>query len=773
MTLLSRIFGKTPASSDAPTTPKPEAPVEAPPRPDPAAHAREEEANLSQLISAGDMAAVGQWVLEGSSTRVRQMAARSITDPEQLRELIRATRHGKDKTVHRILTDKRDELLAAERRALQQQADLDAAAAAIARHAERPFDTSYAATLGQLEVRWRAVEPHATPELQREVTQHLERAREAFERHRQSLEAEAEQQRAAALAAEEARRQRELEAQATAEAAAEQARIREAEREAEREAARAKRAADDAEVRHLLGLLRQAQAALDHGGTARAARLREAIAVKLPQAPALPEWYARQLQQIDDKLEELKDWKTFRVAPKQAELVERMQSLVGADISPEELARQIRKLRDEWRTLHRGAGEEPTPEWQQFDAAAERAYEPCREHFARQAEQRKENQQRREALLERLATFAAEQDGEQPNWSLIRQVIFEARQEWQQYAPVDQSVVKALQARFHALLHDLQARLDAEYTRNVQAKRDLIARAAALVTVEDTRQAIDETKSLQRAWKVVGPVPRQQDNALWEEFRRNCDAVFERSTQEWAAHGAALEANQTRASAVCDELERLAGLPAESLLPAIKQLDELCNEFESLELPRASARDLRQRFNRATDRCAEAIRGHREAAARRGWTDLFDAAAQVRAYALATVLGQSPDACEALWDSAASAVAGLEHAPKGTRALLEQQLEKVAAGATSADLAANEAALRLLCIRAELISDTPTPPEDLPLRREYQMQRLVASMGRGERATATDLEGLALEWLAVGPVEAAVHDALFVRFERCRVGTRP
>jgi len=772
MTLISRLFGKAPASSDAPTTPKMEVPVEAPPRPDPAARAREEEANLSQLISAGDMAAVGQWVLEGSSTRVRQMAARSITDPEQLRELIRATRHGKDKTVHRILTDKRDELLAAERRAQQLQADLEAAAAAIARHAERPFDTSYAATLGQLEARWRAVESHATPELQHEVAQHLERAREAFERHSQALEAEAEQQRAVALAAEEARRQREFEAQAAAEAAAEQARIREAEREAEREAARAKRAADEAEVRHLLGLLRQAQAALDHGGTARAARLREAIAEKLPQAPALPEWYARQLQQIDDKLEELKDWKTFRVAPKQAELVERMQSLVGADISPEELARQIRKLRDEWRTLHRGAGEEPTPEWQQFDAAAERAYEPCREHFARQAEQRKENQQQREALLERLATFAAEQDGEQPNWSLIRQVIFEARQEWQQYAPVDQSVVKALQARFHALLHDLQARLDAEYARNVQAKRDLIARAAALVTVGDTRQAIDETRSLQRAWKVVGPVPRQQDNALWEEFRRNCDAVFERSTQEWAAHGAALEANQARASAVCDELERLAGLPAESLLPAIKQLDELCNEFESLELPRAAARDLRQRFNRATDRCAEAIRGHREAAARRGWTDLFDAAAQVRAYALATVLGQSPEARDALRESAASAVAGLEHAPKGTRALLEQQLERVAAGATSADLAVNEAALRLLCIRAELISEAPTPPEDLPLRREYQMQRLVASMGRGERATATDLDGLALEWLAVGPVEAAVHDALFARFERCRSGAR-
>jgi hypothetical protein len=202
----------------------------------------------------------------------------------------------------------------------------------------------------------------------------------------------------------------------------------------------------------------------------------------------------------------------------------------------------------------------------------------------------------------------------------------------------------------------------------------------------------------------------------------------------------------------------------------LKQLDELRAEFESLDLPRATARDLRQRFKRASDRCAEAVHRHREAAARRGWTDLFAAAAQVRAYALATVLGRSPDDRESLRASAAAAVTELAHAPKGTRAILEQQMDAIGAGAVSADLAANEAALRLLCIRAELLTDADTPPDDLPLRREYQMQRLVASMGRGERATPADLDDLALEWLAVGPVEPAVHDALFARFERCRHG---
>jgi hypothetical protein len=734
------------------------------PRPDPTARAREEEASLSQAIAAGDMAAVGQWVLEGSSTHIRQVAAHAIADLDQLRDLIRATRHGNDKAVHRILTTARDAQLAATRRIRQQQAEVDAAAAAIAEHAERPCDASYAARLAQLEAQWRTVAPHAAPDVERQVDRHLERAAAVLELHVQALAARAEEQRVAALAAEAARRQRELKAQAAEAAAAGQARMRETERQAEQ----AKRAADAAAVRSLVGLLRQAEAALGHGGTARAARLRGLIVDRLPQAPALPEWFERKLQQLDTRLDELKDWKTFRVAPKRSELIERMQSLVGAEISPEELARQIRRLRDEWRTLHRGAGEEPTPEWQQFDATAARAYEPCRVHFARQAEQRKENQAKREALLERLTAFAAGQSGEQPDWRLIRQVIVEARQEWQQYAPVDQSVAKALQERLHALLDELQARLDAEYARNVQAKRDIVGRAAALATLADTRQAIDEAKRLQQAWRTVGIVPRYQDNVLWEEFRQHCDAVFQRSAQEWAAQGNALAANQAQAIGLCEELESIAGLTDEPLLAAAKQLDDRRARFESLDLPRASARELRQRFRRAHDRCSDALRRRREAAAQRGWDDLLAAAALVRAYALATVRDGAPDECEASRASAASAVAGLEHAPKAPRAILEQQLDKAAKGTLSADFAANEAALRMLCIRAELIADIESPPEDQPLRREYQMQRLVASMGRGERPTPADLDTLMLEWLAAGPVDATVHDALFARFRRCR-----
>ena len=207
-----------------------------------------------------------------------------------------------------------------------------------------------------------------------------------------------------------------------------------------------------------------------------------------------------------------------------------------------------------------------------------------------------------------------------------------------------------------------------------------------------------------------------------------------------------------------------------STIPSERAEVNIITAVEATTAARVMAvrRELRQRFRQASDHCAQAVRREREDAARRGWNDLFAAAAQVRAYAVASAQGAPAEECEALRSAAAATVADLAHAPKGTRALLEQQLDGIAAGRVSTDLAANEAALRLLCIRAELIADRETPPEDLERRRDYQMQRLVAAMGKGERPTPADLDELSREWLAVGPVEATVHDALFARFQRCR-----
>jgi len=73
-----------------------------------------------------------------------------------------------------------------------------------------------------------------------------------------------------------------------------------------------------------------------------------------------------------------------------------------------------------------------------------------------------------------------------------------------------------------------------------------------------------------------------------------------------------------------------------------------------------------------------------------------------------------------------------------------------------------------VCIRAEIAFDLETPAEDQELRREYQMKRLVESTNLGNDAEPVSMDDLALEWFSVGPVAAAVEQALSTRFAACR-----
>ena len=780
--MLSKIFGNKP--TDLPADAAADAPADAagtaapaPPGPDRSAELAAEEARLEAAIATGDEAQVAPFALEGASTRIRQRAAEAIEDPERIRDLIRAARGGKDNAVYRILTTKRDARLEAERAAAQLQADLEATAATIARHARLPFDPLYEATVHEHERRWRPFAPRATAEQNAAVERDLDAARRVVEAHRAAIEAAAGLERAAEESARrelEERQRTAAESEAAAAAEAERNATGRAAREAEQAAREAQAAADGALASEAIGLLRQAQAALDRGSSARAARLREGLAAKLPAVPAsaLPPWFPRQLEQLDTKLQEMRDWHAFTAGPKRIALIERMRSLVGASISPEQLAQHIRKLQQEWRTLHRGAGEDDSAEHQQFRELANKAYEPCAAHFAAQAAQRAANREQRESILSRLAAFTAAQDEAGANWRLVAQVLSEARSEWQKHAPVDQDIAVALQARFKAALQALGGRLDAEYARNVAAKRELIARAAALMALPDVRAAIEAAKQLQRDWKDIGIVPRARDNALWEEFRGHCNAVFERSAQEAAAHASTLGANGERAAALAEALERIPPLEGESLREAFQGVDAIIDEFEALELPRAQARELSQRFQRALARCSEAKQRDRAQSASRAANTLFDAAVAMRAFATARAGGVAEDELAGHREAVAAALATLGAAPRMQRVGLERHWSKLATTATPFDPDANAAALRLLCVRAEIASGRETPAGDRDLRREYQMKRLLASRNLGADTGPEDLDALTLEWLATGPVAPELELELRARFLRCRATAR-
>lgn len=768
MSLFSRMFRKGPSLSPAPA----HAPGSAPsktadntaPKPiaaDRALAAAAEERALQAAIDARDVQAVARLVVAGASTQIRQAAAGAIDDPDVLRHLIREVRGGNDKNVYKVLTSKRDALLDRARKQEQLQTEINGAAEDLERHSRRAFDVLYGARLDQFERRWNAVAERAEPELRDRVGRWIDRSREIIAAHEREVADRALRAQAAADEAAEAQRLREQAAHAAAEARAEHARILE---EQKRELAE-KQEPDRQAFRPIGELVRKARAALIEGRTSRAAGLRQTIEETLAEAPPLPAHLASQLQQLDKQLDELKDWKNFSVTPKRAELIEEMESLVGSPLDPSVLAETIKSLRDEWRSLGKGAGENVDADAQRFREAANKAYEPCVAYFAAQAAIREENLRRRVALLVKLTEFEAGTNWEQPDWRAVTQALRETKQEWRSCAPVDPQAARPQQERFSTLVASIQARVDAEYDRNVKQKASLIERARLLLASDEVRKAIDTVKGLQQEWKTVGPVPREVDQGLWNEFRKHCDAVFHKREQESSAQAAALETHKTQALALCAQIEEIAALQGAELLARAGARVELRNAFEALgEFPRADTRELRDRLDRAMDACETAVARQLARDAERGWDDLFEAAGHVRAYRLAMTQAADSTQIETLKAAAEACLASVPRCPRpGLDAL-----KKTLAQEHPADLAANELALRMLCIRAELLTDMPTPAEDHALRRDYQLQRLVQNMGQALRADEAQLDGLAIEWVSVGPVDAAAYPALLQRFLLCR-----
>jgi hypothetical protein len=722
------------------------------------------------LLSIDDPQRMASLVVEGSSSRLRQLAAQSIEDPAELTRLLRQVR-GKDKSVYKIIKQKCDALRAEEQRIAQIASDVAALCASLERHSHRFYDALYATSFKLFYEQWQTLESQAAPDIKDRALLAIDRCRDVIAGHVQQLaqRAEEEAQQAARKAArDEALVLAEVEAQRRNEAAALAAAEAAALREAEERARTEKLASEALALRQVGGLIGKANSALRDGNTARAAGLRRAVEEKLPTVPAVPAFLASQVLQLDMKLHELKEWKDYAVAPKRAELIEEMEALIGSEEAPKALADRIKRLQDEWKTISKGIVSDSEADWQRFHQASQAAYQPCREYFEAQARQRQENVEKRRLVLERLRAFEGSQSGEHPDWRAVAAVLREAPQEWRRHSPVDRAAGLAIQEEFDASIDRLQGRLDSWYANNLAEKKSLILRAQHLRTKEDSGEAVDAVKRLQLQWKNIGAVQRDQEQQLWDEFREQCDAVFQKRQQAYAEHAAGLEANKRLAMALCEEAERLAVLSGPELLEGAAKIPQWRTDFEALgEIPRADQRGLRDRFERALTRCQAQISQMRARDKELSFTNLLEAARLIHLYGWAVAQGDAPSDLEAHKQAAELFIAGVEQWPKGAAQALKEAWVKAHAAA-SLDAAAHETALRMLCIRSEILTDRPTPPEDHALRRAYQVQRLVRSMGQRSEENADDLDAFGLEWVRVGPVPAATHQTLLARFLRCR-----
>ena len=213
MKLLSRLFRKAPPPPPAPVAVEPLPP--AAPEIDP-----EEQQQLLRTIESGAMesAELVRLAVEGRTTRLRQAAAAAIHEPALWQGLLPRLR-GRDKEAYKLIKQRLDAVLAAQRNLAQANSDALALCALIEKHATRTHYALYAPTLESYLVLWKALPAEFDAATRQRGQQALDRCQAVMAAHERELARAAEER-----AADEARA-RELDAELLAQqqAAAERA----------------------------------------------------------------------------------------------------------------------------------------------------------------------------------------------------------------------------------------------------------------------------------------------------------------------------------------------------------------------------------------------------------------------------------------------------------------------------------------------------------------------------------------------------------------------
>ena len=313
---------------------------------------------------------------------------------------------------------------------------------------------------------------------------------------------------------------------------------------------------------------------------------------------------ANQLARLEPRRAELQDWHRFAAEPKKASLCEQMEALADNTMDAPQLASAIQALHDEWRSLMSSDQDEDQALWDRFKAATDKAYEPCRAHFAELDAQRQANLEKRRELCEQLEAFIAKQNWDQADWHGVWQIRQQAPKDWKQLQPVRFTDGREVQKQFSALLRTLDEKL-ADYVTDTKAARErLVDQARDLQNLEDVESAARQARDLQRQWRDAPWLPPAEHRGQQKAFRKAMDSIFKARDRKSEERKAQQDAVAEKVEAAMAHLESCLNAPfsedsASQLRDAVGQLDEACEEGP---LPRQLNRQVQQLRRRANER---------------------------------------------------------------------------------------------------------------------------------------------------------------------------
>lgn len=337
---------------------------------------------------------------------------------------------------------------------------------------------------------------------------------------------------------------------------------------------------------------------------------------------------------------------------------------------------------------------------------------------ARLSAEKKLNKSKKETLIRRLEQLADSVKELVADSPALKDAIAQAKQLQSQWKQIGQS------AESNSLWNTFRAASD----------RIFAQREAANVAQDQQRQ-----EHLTRAQALCAQV---------EEFAR--------------LQGDALKQARGKVQQLKVDFERVGPLPKEAERDVTQQFQRACREFEKQE--KAELRQAREQsarlFERKVELCA-ILENAADQLLSGTATNEIAATQMLTAQEAWQALASLPDDVEQRVSERFQAAAELLHGLQGPqRDSMATQFEKRA----QENLVSKE----LLCLRLEIATGIESPPEYRAQRMQFQVDQLARRMKTGETQDAAQVPQLLRQWCFIGPVPTAHADGVRARFERAR-----
>ncbi len=223
------------------------------------------------------------------------------------------------------------------------------------------------------------------------------------------------------------------------------------------------------------------------------------------------------------------------------EIIFKLQSIRNSENQIKEIERGLRLLQDEWEDI----GPVSNDEWEGLKSsyweAVRSIYDKINKHYDEYRQIQLENLNKKRALIQQLKSKIIQEEGERTlkQWNQLTSEVKKIQDDWKKigYASKkdNDKIWKEFRGVCNGFFDDRKAffksKDDVDKVARDQ-KKELIEKAKSFNNVSDFSSATKGLIQLQKQWKTVKNAGRYE-RSLWEEFRKECDAFFNRKEEAY------------------------------------------------------------------------------------------------------------------------------------------------------------------------------------------------------------------------------------------------